>query len=285
MAETTQEVIHRGLRLKEQGSAQRLPNSFEAILKAEKGQIVEMDVFLLSDGSLAMAHHKDLSLEMDQVEAMQISDFQALFQPAIDPETGEIVSSEEIKMPLLSEILGLAYDAGVNLQLELKADSVERIKKLAEAMVNKIVKMRNDGAFVEKPAWLVNLCFFSMSIEGMEHLIAKLEENGLEKAKTFLSWPSNESYAQEMAISSTSIQRAAEIEGKFDWLEKGMEIAKRIGCTGISIHAENLLKDSDYVEKAHGRELEIMAGGSANHDQMVKLRKMGVDRLMSEVLE
>jgi len=270
-------IHHKGLR-----ERQDLPNSFEAILRAEKGQTLEMDVFLLKDGSLGVVHQKDLGMSITEVEEMDIRQFQKLDQPQKSKE-GISGTVERLKMPLFQEVLGLAYDAGVRLQFELKAGSVERIEKLADAVVKAMLEMKSEGAFDLEPSFLNELSFFSMSVEGMESLAKKLKKHNL-PLQTFLSWPSSEKYAREMKISETAITHAQRVENG-DWFERGIYLAKDIGCSGISIHAENLIRNPDYVNYAHKLGLQVMVGGVVNNpEEIKKLEEIGVDRYMTEAL-
>ncbi|NQV00302.1 MAG: hypothetical protein HQ538_06200 [Parcubacteria group bacterium] len=276
-------IHHRGLRVENKDGAeskkQDLPNSFEALLRANPGDTLETDVFLLEDGSLAIAHNKDLDVSMEEIEEMDIEGFEEYDNPQKN-KPAEKKFSEGKMMPLFDEILGQAYDRDVNMLFELKASSVDKIKDLADAMVDKIVAMRDAGAFEDNPDFLKKQQFFSFSIEGMEHLIARLKKEEIE-AETMLLWTSSEEYAKDMEISKTAISHTSGMTG--DWFEKGVQVAKDLGVKAISTHVANC--NSENIKIAQDEGLEIAAIClNCGIDKIEELKKLGIDRFISEEL-
>ena len=276
-------IHHRGLRvengMKEESKEQNLPNSFEALLRSNPGDILEMDIFLLEDGSLAIAHNKDLDVGMSDIEAMDINGFEEYDNPQKN-KPAEKKYSEGRMMPLFDEVLGQAYDRDVNMLFELKASSVDKIKKLADAMVDKVVAMRDEGAFDDNPDFLKNQQFFSFSIEGLEHLITRFKKEDIE-AETMLLWTSSEQYAEDMEISRTAIDRTSDMEGS--WFERGVRVSKDLGVRAISTHVGNC--NPENIKVAHDAGLEIAAIClNCGEDKIEELRKLGINRFISEQL-
>lgn len=269
-------LYHRGLR-----DGHGLVNSFEALTRAKNGDILEMDVFLLKDGSLGMTHHRDIGLDMDQVEDMDVSAFQELDNPGknVSPEQQRIA-----RMPLYEEALFQASDRGVGLYIELKASSVEKIKQLVEVLVERMTQLQDQGAFENDRNFIgSSITFFSMSVEGVKYMAELLRVRKLDN-HTILGWPSSEEYAGDMKISQTAVEHAKAVEGG-DWFEKGIQIAKKIGSNGILIYADKLIQNPHYIELAHNLGLEVLAAGLVQSPQEVEvLKKLGVDTFASEIL-
>lgn len=268
-------ISHRGYR-----ENQDLPNSFEALLKAKPGDVIEIDVFRLKDENLAVVHQKDLGLSEDEIENWDLKNFEKFDQPKKNSE--EVV--EGSKMPLMEEALGIACDRGVKLLIELKSGSKEKIEKLTEILVGKIVQMQKDGAFETEENFLNNLSFMSFSVDGLICAKQELKKNGL-TVRTILSWTTSAEFAAMSEITQTSLNLAQNIKEEKDWFEKGIQVAKNNNFTGISLSVKELLgeRGKKYIKQAHDKGLLIKAGFPVEDEKDIqRLEKMGVDICLSE---
>lgn len=272
----TREVFHRGIREGEYGTLQ--PNSFEAVLKAHPGDRLEMDVFEMSDGQLGIAHNKDLNLTLEQAGALDVKKFEQMDQPQKGGEP-----TPGIKMPLFDEVAGQASDRDVQLILELKSESDVKIIKLVETIVGKMEAMLEQGAFKQNPDFLKkNLFFHTFSIAGAQKMAELLRQHGLDAVSVSLAWPTSEQYANDMAITRPDIEWARTVPETPDWIEKGILIAKRIGCRGIGTHIKAVLANPAYIQKAHEQGLWIAVGGIEDERIKRQMEELGVDMYFSE---
>ena len=122
-----------------------LPNSFEAVLKNYEGAM-ECDLVLLADGEIAIVHPRDIGGSAAGIEQMGLSDIEAQRIPSDDPdrEHGRAI-------PLMHELVGFASDTDTRLVMDLKASNKEKAFVLVEKIIERLGKMRKDGAFKLNP--------------------------------------------------------------------------------------------------------------------------------------
>ena len=257
------EVFHRGLR-----PDQEKPNSFDALVKVNPGDVIEMDTIILKDGTLVMAHPKDLGKTIEELEGLTQAEFQQLQQPRSH--------SESEKMPLLKESLFQLHDRGAKLYLELKASTPEKIILEARAVVQELDRLEREHAFPDEQFLKNGLILHAFSVEGTAALVQELQQHQL-NIPVFLQWNKSPEFAKEMKISETGIEHAAQITTTNDWTEKGMVIAKNIECSGIAMHISVLINNPEYIQKAHEYGLQVAGGGPIEPDKKEELLKAGLD--------
>lgn len=261
-------IQHRGL------SSDRnkgLPNSFESFRK-RYGQAIELDVFLLRDGSLAVLHNKDLGLSQESVEAMSLEELEKLSVP--DKEGGEVG-----RIPLFEEFVFNCLDRGNGLVVEIKASSSEVAEKLSRILVERIARMfTEDRTFSQHPEFLKQLGLHSFSIEALEAAEGAMKEVNLELPRG-LFWPSTPTNSQEMNISATAIERSGFQEGD-NWVGKGIDMAEKLGVESINLHWSVI--NEDVVTRAHDKGLRVFAWVVNAEQKAKELEQMGVDKIITE---
>jgi glycerophosphoryl diester phosphodiesterase len=268
-------IHHKALREKDSGFGQIHPSSFEGLTKALEGESIELDVFLLRDGSVGVGHEKDIKTNLSVLENMDLDQFQNFNQPTIDsiPKSG-------VKMPLLKEALELAYDRGVNLFVELKANSSEKLRLLADEILKILSYQVNQGVFKENPDFIKNLSFFSLSIDGIDYFAKKAKDLGV---KIFFTWPSSKVRAADTEIQKTVIDYADTITDTSDWTEQGIKLAKKMGFYAVGLHFSKLLENEQYTTLAHSLGLQVITWTVNNEEEIKKLEEQRVDGIFTEI--
>lgn len=259
-------MYHRGIR-----QENKLPNGFEGIVKANPGDLVEFDVFLLSDGEVVVGHSKDLKVEEKEIEDRDISQFEKFDQPTT--EGGNV---EGRKLPTLREALFLANDIGVKPAIEIKGSTPEKMAKNAEATINLIKEMhpRLTQEFVK------NIRFYSFSFDGLKVLKEELEKKNLE-SKLNLSWTSRPEFAQKDY--PDTYDAANKIKKEDDWLIKGIKLAKLHDFDGYNIHWSIVLNRPEIVKIAQDEGLKVSTWKiDATQEDIDKFKKIGVDIISCE---
>jgi|GEM_PF-2131917 len=259
------------------------PNSFESLVQAPSDSTLEMDTILLRDGNIAVVHQKDINRSMEEIEQMDLPEFEKLDQ--LDRSTGGAISG--LKMPLADEISFLASDRNDNLFLELKGSSDQMVIQLFDHLLEMLINLDKKGAYKDNPDFLQkNLSFHSFSVPACEYAVKRIREENI-KAPVFLELTSGRSYAEEMEISKSILPYMEGFPDTEDWIEKSILVAKAIGCEGVSMNISNLKDGANYIDFAHKNGLKIFARSTAPIDQdlIEKLKEQGLDSYANENLK
>lgn len=247
------------------------PNSFESFRQRFE-QNIEMDVFLLKDGQVAVLHNKDLGLTQEQVEEMTLDELEKIKIP-------NKAGGQEGVVPLFEESIFNNLDRGNGLVIELKASTPEKAVELTEKVMEKIsYLLKEDETFLQHPEYLKQLGLHSFSVEALEAVGRQMEEKNISISRGLL-WTSNAKNALEMKISATAIERSGYKDGD-DWIEKGIEMAERTKSESIDLHWSVI--NEEVVKKAHKKGIRVMAWVVNDSKKAEELKKMGVDILATE---
>ncbi|MFH1425919.1 MAG: glycerophosphodiester phosphodiesterase [Candidatus Kerfeldbacteria bacterium] len=268
-------IQHRGLR-----ESQDRPNSFEA-MREQYGVGIEFDLFILSDGTIAVLHDKDFQdaqLTQEQVEAMTLSELESMnVISRTDGERGGAI-------PLLREYIFNAYDRGIDLTMEIKASTPDKAEEAARAMVDEIAAMKDDGVFETMPDYPEqSLGVHSFSVEALQEAKAAMDEHGV-PLKRGLFWPSAPERADEMEISKTAKTFVGYTdEHENEWAAFGLEAAKKLGCESLNLFRTTITPE--IVEEAKKHNIDIYAWVVNNKEDAQRLLDMGVEKIITETSE
>ena len=247
---------------------QPYPNSFEALLREGYGKAVEVDLFLLCDGNVAVIHHKDVKLTQGQVEGMTLDELNRV------RETGE--KAPDRVTPLFEEFVTASFDRDISLVLEIKGSSPERAKQTIGAVLQKLTLLKDSNVFQNKPDFLKkSVEISSFSVEALESGKEILEQKGEDIALGLL-WTSNRERASDMEISKTAEDRASQLGCADDWTQCGIEIAKRIGCASVHLHSS--VVNADLIQKVHETGLKLVVWGVTGIKDARKVMALGADK-------
>lgn len=265
-----EKIYHKGLR---EGMDQ--PNSFESLLRTNPGDMLEMDVTLLADGSLAVAHHRDIKMDLSDLESRNVKQFEVFDQPTKSGTTEPCR-----KLPLLEEVLGLGSDYGARLLIELKGSSIKKFYELTDALAKKLKQMVTEGAFKENPDFVKNnLSFITQSIDGMIYFKRAMEQQGFSPSLV-LAWPGRNRVGDSNLTSNNLSHLEADFEE--DYEGAGVKAASQLGCLAVVLNMKDVLRNPDYVKKAHDLGLLIYAFGSEKKEDKAFAKEVGVDSYLSE---
>lgn len=261
-------IKHRGLDSK---INRGLPNSAESF-RQRFGEKIELDVFLLADGEIAVLHNADLKLSQEQVEALNLAELEKIVIPDREGEQEGLVL-------LFKEFAFNCLDRGNPLLIELKASTPEKARKLARKLIALILEMsKEDRTFIAHPEYLEQLELHSFSIEALLEAQKAMEENNLNLSRG-LFWTSTAGKAKEMEISNTAIEFSNYHFGE-DWTEKGIETAEKIGAKVVDLHWSVL--DAAKINLAHRKGLKVFAWLVNDIEKVKALEELGVDGVISE---
>src|SRR3989344_7419777 len=188
-------IRHRG-----KSETQPFPNSFEAIRK-EYGVAIEADIFLLSDGTIAVVHNKDVGMSDAEVEELTADEVSEL--KAGGREEGGAV-------PLFREYVFNSFDRGIGVNVEIKASTPGKAEMAGRAVVDEIEKMKTEGLFTANQDYPeLSLSLHSFSIEALQAARDEMSLKGL-SLKLGLLWPSSPERALDMTISATALEQSRE---------------------------------------------------------------------------
>jgi glycerophosphoryl diester phosphodiesterase len=262
-----EKIQHRGLSSDE---GQNKPNSFEGLSGSAP---LEMDVFLLKDGTLAVIHNKDFNLSQEEVENLTLPELEKLQVPS---RTG----GAEGEVPLFKEALLNSLDRGNELFVEIKASSPAAAEKVADKLVAQIAELsREDKTFAAHPEYLSQVNLHSFSIEALEAAQEAMVREGVAVPRG-LFWPSTPERANDMSISATSLERSGYQEGE-DWTAAGLLMARQLGVEAIDLQSGTITPG--VVSQAREYGLQIVAWVVNHNDEKIKeLEALGVDKVLTE---